>query len=170
MSRAALIAANPAMFSMFQVFAPFVSAREKNPHSCSYATNPIDLAADLRDQLRGSHIAVIGIDGDDAEVARAARTLAHAVRSHLCAIVITDEGWCHFSDWFAGLSPRDQKFLTVRVAAAILVGKVEPTSFVGFYGLFNATEVETVGGLGWAPSSCSKMASFIKQAAVHGLA
>ena len=130
------------------------------PHRC-VDSRGVDLHAALRGQLSGSNLAIIGIGGDEAQVARAAQTLRAVARRQMCVIVLAHDADGPLVRSFETVSAPEVGFTVSRVAAAILLGK-EPYKFLGFGMLFPKTREMLVGGLGWSDTTCARIAKHIR--------
>lgn len=162
MAAATFFTSSPKIADMFQIFGPYVSAR-KGSYLCPTQTDPIDLAAEIRNRLSGGP-AIIGIGGNESDIVSGAKTLEVASRTNLCAIVVEQEAFEPFVIWFTGLRKVDAHFIASRVAAAVLVGK---GGFEGFGTYFDKANVYRIGGFGWSATTCEKIAAHIKEATIR---
>jgi len=157
--KAALITSCPEIGRSLELLMAHLG-QEVRPNRCPTTEDPRDLVAELHEMLAGNLIAIVGIGGISEDVMIAVRTLEVASRTRQCVIVLTASAYPAFIREFEAMSAVKLGFVSSRVAAAILVGDTGK-SFVGFNALFPTTKVHDIGGLGWASTSCAKIAEHI---------
>lgn len=156
-----MFSACPNIARNLEMLAGTLAGAEKAPHKCPpMGADPITAGAEVREHLKGSLLAIVGVGGSSEHCARALRALQHAARSHHCALVVTEDSWQPVTRWFHTQPPGEAKFLASRVVSAILVGEEE--NFPGFGLVFPKASPLFVGGLGWADTTRTKIAAHLR--------
>lgn len=158
MKRSVAFASCPQMRSTLDMLGPWIGAGE--PHRFPVIEGSGVPMHAIRSRLAGASFAVIGIG--DGEIAPAFRTLQAATRSHECALVVNTHGYKGVLYELQELPHVDSVLIIQRVKSAVLVGRDDGASFVGFDHVFPHVRVHTIGGLHWGPVSCEEIAQGIK--------
>jgi hypothetical protein len=164
--------------ALFAACAPAVGAFRMLEDHCQGETHDLryfdanrdlrEVYGDLRRRLGGGAIGIVSFGDDGKHDESSLRAAQVASQRGLCAIVVTSAGYLRFVQLYGSLSPVDSQLLTHAVTSAIIVGKDEGASFVGFESIFPRAKQLAIGGLSWAPSSCIRIVEHIQKAANGG--
>lgn len=159
---AALLTDCPSMASTFERLGPLFG--KSGPahqywQKCSAATEPIELASEVRSKLNGAALAIVGVSSEAG--GDAMRTILAASRSHQCVVVMTLEGQRAFVDFCETLSPVDRIHLSHRIVAVVLVGDRQEF-FTSFSQFAPKARIRHIGGMHWSEKTCEEMAAFIR--------
>ena len=126
--------------------------------------SPQGLSVKVRTLTAGKIAAVVGFS-DVARYDELSFGIARvATRTGNCVLVLTPHGYRRIYELIGTLSGVDANHLQGCVPAVITVGKDTGTSFVSLDGMFPRAKPFSMGGFGWADSTCLKMAEHIVKA------
>lgn len=147
--------------------AEFIPIKNSQPIECPSEIDPILLSHALQDHIRGCGLVIVGIGGNEAMIRRSALTLQVVSRSHICAMVTTEDAWPVFAAWKTDIGPVNSSYLASRVSAAVLVGPNDATpEFDGFEAHFPAppTKRYHIKGFDWSKDARASIAQFLIKA------
>jgi len=145
----------------------YIPIKGEKPIECPAEIDPIRFSHALQNHIQGCGLVIVGIGGNQAMIRRSALTLQVASRSHICAMVVTEDAWPVFAAWKTDIGPVNSEYLASRVPAAVLIGTNGATpEFAEFETHFPtpATKRFDIDGFDWGDDARASVAQFLLKA------